>query len=107
MVDGLNIGYITTLALADAVNPCALAVMTMVLMELLLYDPQKKKNILLGGFAFTLAVFILYFLYGTIMIQFFSHVIPSSGIYSSYIFKGFGLLAILLGLLNLKDYFRL
>ena len=92
------------LALVDAVNPCAIAVMAMVLMALLLQNPANRRNIILGGFAFTSAVFILYFIYGLIMVQFFAHVIPETGLYSYYIFKGFGILAILLGLLNLKDY---
>ncbi|MFH1358382.1 MAG: hypothetical protein ABIH37_00675 [archaeon] len=93
------------LAMVDAVNPCALAVMVIVLMTLLLQNPEKRKKVLLGGFSFTLAVFILYFLYGLIMIQFFSHVIPETGKYSFYIFKGFGLFAVVLGVLNIKDYF--
>ena len=93
------------LAFVDAVNPCALAVMTIVLMTLLTQNPEKKKQVLLGGLAFTLAVFILYFLYGLIMIQFFAHVIPATGKFSYYIFRGFGLFAIILGILNIKDYF--
>lgn len=101
---GISIISITGLALVDAVNPCALAVMTMVLMTLLLQNPKNKKQVLLGGFAFTLAVFILYFLYGLIMIQFFSYLIPETGKYTLYVFKGFGLLAIILGLLNIKDF---
>jgi cytochrome c biogenesis protein CcdA len=38
------------------------------------------------------------------MVQFFSHLIPITGKFSLYVFKGFGLLAIILGLLNIKDY---
>ena len=101
----LTILSITSLALVDAVNPCAIAVMAIVLMTLLLQDPNNKKKVLYGGLAFTSAVFILYLLYGLIMVQFFSSVIPSSGTYSNYIFKGFGIFAIILGALNLKDYF--
>jgi len=93
------------LAFVDAINPCALAVMTIVLMTLLMNNREKKRNILLGGLYFTLAVFILYFIYGLIMIQFFSHLIPETGNYSSYIFKGFGVFAIILGVLNIKDYY--
>ncbi len=100
----VNFVTIISLALVDAVNPCAIAVMTMVLVALLLHDPTKKRKILLGGFAFTLAVFILYFLYGLIMVQFFSHVIPETGGFTNYVFKGFGILAIILGLFNLRDY---
>ena len=103
MVD-LSFITIISLALVDAINPCAIAVMAMVLMSLLLQNPQNRKNILWGGFAFTLAVFILYFLYGLIMVQFFANVIPESGLFSFYVFRGFGLFAIILGLLNIKDF---
>ena len=99
----LSFVYILGLALVDAINPCALAVMTIVLMEMLLQDPTKRKNVLLGGLAFTLAVFILYFLYGAIIVQFFSYLIPETGNYANYIFRGFGVLAIFLGILNLKE----
>ena len=40
------------------------------------------------------------------MVQFFSHLIPETGKYSYYIFKGFGLFAIFLGILNFKDYLK-
>ena len=53
---------------------------------------------------FTLAVFIFYFIYGAILVQFFSRAIPETGMYALYVFKAFGLLAIILGLLNLKDF---
>ena len=47
---------ITPLALADAVNPCAIAVLTMVLVSIIINDPSDKKKILSAGFAFILAV---------------------------------------------------
>jgi len=97
---------LVSLALVDAINPCALAVMAMVLFSLLLRDPNNKKNVLLGGLMFTLAVFILYFIYGFIIVQFFKHLIPETGIISFYVFRGFGLLAIILGLLNIRGYVR-
>lgn len=101
----VNIIELIGLATVDAINPCALAVMVIVLMSLLMKNPEKRKNVLLGGFAFTSAVFLLYFIYGLIMVQFFSNVIPeSTGFYSSIIFKAFGIAAIILGLLNIKDY---
>ena len=91
------------LAITDAINPCALAVMVIVLMTLLLQEPPKRKRVLHGGLMFVLAVFVLYFLYGLIMVKIFSY-IPETGIYSYYFFRGFGVFAIILGVLNLKDY---
>jgi cytochrome c biogenesis protein CcdA len=102
----LSLIYVAGLALVDAINPCALAVMGMVLMALLLNDPTNKKRVLLGGLAFTTAVFILYFFYGLLMISVFSSFIPETGLISFYVFRGFGLLAILLGLLNIKDWMK-
>ncbi len=100
----LNLVSVIGFALVDAINPCELAVMTLVLMSILLANPSNKKKVLYGGLAFSLAVFIMYFLYGLIIIQFFSHLIPATGKFYLYVFKGFGILAIILGLLNVKDY---
>ncbi len=104
MIDPTILYQLISLALVDAVNPCALAVMAFVLIALLLRDPTKKRQVLFGGLAFALAVFILYFLYGFIIVQFFKNFIPETGAFSLYVFKGFGLLAIALGLLNIKDW---
>jgi len=93
------------LAFLDAINPCALAVMTIVLMNLLLADNLKRKKVLFGGLAFTLAVFLLYIIYGLILIFIFKGAMPETGIIAKYVFKGFGLFAIILGILNLKDFF--
>jgi len=100
----LSLISIISLAIVDAINPCEFAVMALVLMSILLAHPENRKKVLYAGLLFSLAVFIMYFLYGLIMVQFFSYAIPATGKISSYIFKGFGLLAIILGLLNIKDY---
>src|SRR3989338_4018726 len=92
------------LAAVDAINPCALAVMAIVLMTLLTRNPQNRKMVLWGGLSFTSAVFILYFLYGIVMTQVFSKAIPSTGTFAQYAYVGFGVLSIVLGLLNLKDF---
>ncbi|GAG48195.1 unnamed protein product, partial [marine sediment metagenome] len=47
----LTLLQITSLAAIDAVNPCALAVLTLMLIAILTYNPKKKINILLAGFA--------------------------------------------------------
>jgi len=100
----LTLVNIVGLALVDAVNPCALAVMTIVLMTILLKDPKKRRNALFGGLNFTLAVFILYFIYGILFTQIFAEIIPETGAYSLYFFRAFGVFAIILGILNLRDF---
>jgi len=96
---------IITLAIADAINPCALAIMTMVLVSILLANPDKKHKVITGGLAFILAVFIGYMFYGFVIVQFFkTFAIWTSNIYP-YVTKGLAIGAILLGLMNLKDFF--
>ena len=94
------------LAIADSINPCALAVLAMVLVALLIKDPSKKKKVLLGGLAFTTAVFITYMIYGAIIIQFFKFLDVFFVAASKYVRIGFAILAIVLGGLNLKDYLK-
>ncbi len=100
----ITIARIISLALADAINPCALAVMTMVLVSILLTDPDKKHRVLVGGLAFTLAVFIGYFLYGLIIIQLFKSFIRFISTIYPYLTNGLAVLAILLGIFNIKDF---
>jgi len=95
---------IVTTALADAFNPCALAVMTMVLVAILTADEQKRHRVLLAGVAFTLAVFVGYFFYGLIIIQLFKGFIDFSSSIYPYLKKSIAILAILLGIFNLKDF---
>lgn len=97
---------ILTLALADAINPCALAVMTMVLVAILLENPEKKHRVLIGGLAFTSAVFVGYFFYGLVIIQLFKSFVNFTSTIYPYVTKGLAVLAILLGIFNIKDYIK-
>lgn len=97
---------IITLAAADAINPCAFAVMTMVLVSILLTNPEKRHKVLAGGLAFTLAVFIGYFFYGLIIIQLFRGFVNFAYSVYPYLTNGLAVLAILLGIFNIKDYIK-
>jgi len=96
---------ITTLALADSVNPCAIAVLAMILTALLIQTPEKRKRVLLGGFAFVSAVYIGYLFYGVVIVQFFKIFAEVLRKNTIYIFRGLGVLAMLIGALNIKDFF--
>jgi cytochrome c biogenesis protein CcdA len=102
----LTIIRIIGLALADAINPCALAVMAMVLVSILLTETHKKHRVLLGGLAFTLAVFIGYFFYGLIIIQLFKTFIEFTTLIYPYLTKSLAIVAILLGAFNIKDFIK-
>ncbi len=101
----LTFWRITTLALADSVNPCAIAVLTMILMALLIQSPDKRKKVLWGGLAFVSAVYIGYLFYGIIIIQFFRLFAEFLRENSIYVFKGLAILAMLIGALNIRDFF--
>lgn len=106
MVADLTLGKIIALAAADAVNPCALAVLTLVLVAILTYNPKKKRKVLQAGLAFTAAVYILYAIYGLVIIQLFKGFVNIVASIEPYLFNGLAILAIILGVLNIKDFVR-
>lgn len=105
MLNGINFWRITTLALADSVNPCAIAVLTMVLMAILIQNPDKKRKVLLGGLAFTTSIYIGYLFYGVVIIQFFKTFAEILRENSGIIYNGLAIFAMIIGALNIKDFF--
>ena len=102
MIADLTISKILFLAGADAVNPCALAVLVLVLIAVLTSE-KNKKAVIKAGFAFTLAVFIFYFLYGLVMIGLFKGAAAAIAPIRLYIYKALAVFAMFLGILNIKD----
>ncbi len=100
-----TLGKITLLALADSVNPCAMAVLAMVLITILIQNPEKRKKVLYAGLAFASAVFLGYIFYGLILVQFFKTFAEFLGRSASYVYDGLAILAMILGALNIKDFF--
>jgi cytochrome c biogenesis protein CcdA len=95
---------ITTLALADSVNPCAIAVLTMILISVLIENVEKRRKVLFSGLAFIASVLIGYMIYGIVIMQFFKTFAVFLRESSIYVTKGLAILAVLLGVLNIKDY---
>ena len=87
-------------ALADSINPCAFAVMLLLLTTILSKTKDKKKAFI-SGLMFSLAIFITYFLLGIGVLKLLWNV------ESLFRLKWIvGIVGILIGLANLKDYFR-
>jgi len=101
----LTLPKVLSLAAVDAINPCALAVLVMMLFAILALAPKKRHNILLAGLAFTTAVFVMYFFYGLIIIRFFQLIQALTSV-RFWLYKVLGLVAIILGILNLRDFIR-
>lgn len=100
-----NFLKIISLAIVDAINPCALAVLSLILIAILTYQPTKRKNVLLAGLAFVLAIFILYLLYGLVIIKAFQ-LIQTLTFAKLWFYKILGIGALILGGFKLRDFFR-
>ncbi len=88
-------------AAVDAINPCEFAILIL-LMASLLIEQENRKKALSSGLAFTAAIFIAYFLMG---IGLFTVIRQYTLSFTGIFYKIVGILAIIIGLLNIKDYF--
>ncbi len=104
-IGSLTILELTGLALVDSINPCAFAVLIFLLSTLFMRDPNKRRNILLGGTAFAFGIFIFYLIIGILLLTGIKAALAVTGLSNIYIYSAFGIFAMLLGALNLKDYF--
>jgi len=104
MVMELTIPSIVTLSIVDSINPCAIAVLIFMLLAIMTYAPSEKKKVLHAGLSFVFSIFLIYILYGVMLILFFGSVQTLSGA-KTIIYPILGLFAVLLGFLNIKDYF--
>lgn len=94
----LTLSAVVAAAAVDAINPCAFAVLIILLTSVLTAGTRRRA--LMAGLAFTASIYISYFLMGL-------------GLYSAIAASGrthmffwiVSVLAILVGLFNLKDYF--
>jgi len=102
----LTLASVIGLAFADSVNPCEMAVLILALIALLARDPKNRKKVLLGGLAFSSAIFITYIIYGGIIIQFFKFIQEYFSSISFYVRIAFALLAVFIGFMNIKDSIR-
>jgi hypothetical protein len=105
IMTNMTILKILSLAAVDAVNPCALAVLSLMLIAIITHNPENKRNVLLSGLAFTVSVFVMYLVYGLIIIRFLQ-VIQALTSIRLVLYKVLGVAAIGLGILNIKDFIR-
>jgi cytochrome c biogenesis protein CcdA/glutaredoxin len=94
----LTIPAVISAAAVDAINPCAFAVLIILLTTVL--ASKNRKRALWAGMAFTLSIYISYLLMG---VGLYSAIQAASFTRIFYIVVA--VLAIFVGLFNLKDYF--
>jgi len=96
-IQKLTIPAVISAAIVDAINPCAFAVLIILLTTIL--SAGIKKRVLLAGLAFTASIYISYFLMGLGLYS----AIQAAGL-TRLFYSIVAVLAILVGLFNLKDY---
>lgn len=94
----LTLLAVSAAALVDAINPCAFAVL-IILMTTVLSSGSSKRSFI-TGLSFASAIFLSYLAMGFGLYQALTFTS-----FSSSLTQFFGYLAIILGLFNLKDYF--
>ncbi len=102
----LTIPAIISLALVDSINPCAIAVLSLLIIAYMTHNPKEKRQALLAGLFFIAAVYVLYFIYAVLLVHLLGF---SMGLFAGselYVYGVFSLVAIALGVYNVKDFFR-
>ncbi len=99
----LTIFGVIMAGLLDGVNPCAFATLIFFVSYLLFIGRQRRDIILMAAF-FILAVFITYFSIGVGAYNMLKY-LSGFDIIAKIIFIGFGITALVLGALSLRDYF--
>jgi len=94
----LTIPIVILAATVDAINPCAFAVLIILMTAAL--SIANKKRALKFGLAFSASIYLSYFLMGLGLFSALQTIGISHGFYIFVIF-----LAVIVGLLNIKDYF--
>jgi len=97
LIERLTVPAVLGAATVDAINPCAFAVLIILLTTIL--ASKSKKKALGSGLAFSASIFISYLLMG---VGLYSAIHISGLTHTFYIVVA--ILAILIGLFNLKDY---
>ena len=95
---GVTIPILIGAALVDSVNPCEFAILIILLSTIM--ANSNKRRALYAGLAFAAAIFISYFAMGLGLYK----AIATVGV-STLFMTIIGIIAILLGLFNLKDFF--
>ena len=93
----LTFTAVVTAAAVDAINPCAFAVLIILITAVL--GAGNRRRVLYAGLAFSLAIFISYYLMG---LGVYAAVEAAGATTALYVVVG--VLAVFIGLFNLKDY---
>ncbi len=100
----LTIPALLALASANAINPCAIAMLAFALIAILTKYPRERIRVLKVGFAFALGFLIVYFIYGIVLINVLKLFSALEAI-KIYFYEAAGVISVIIGLMNIKDFF--
>jgi cytochrome c biogenesis protein CcdA/glutaredoxin len=103
--DLTTVAGLAGLAASDSINPCALAVLLILLTTISARAGGNARRVLAAGLSFALAIFLTYFVMGVLLIQGLRSVVDATTGTIDGLYAIVGALAIVLGLLNLKDWY--
>lgn len=101
MLDLPTLSLVIASAAIDSINPCAIGVLILMISVVLGSGKSVKRLVLLGS-AYIFAIFATYLIAGLGLVYFFS-AIPI--VIAEYLSIAVGILVILAGILEIKDYF--
>jgi hypothetical protein len=96
---------IASLAAVDAVNVCALAVLIILITSVLTRFPENRKRMLRIALMFIGGIFSAYFVVGLLIVLGLESISGLGSLSGSWVYRAVGGIAIVLGILNLKDFF--
>lgn len=99
----ISLPQLLGLAAVDAINPCELAVLVILMTAILTRFPKEKKKALKVGLSFSSAIFIMYFIFGLLIISGFKFLTDVTQVSGSWFYILLGCIAIFLGVINIKD----
>ncbi len=99
----INLFTLLWLAFLDSINPCEMAILIILMTSILTKFPQDKNKAALIGLVFTSAIFLMYFIFGMILILGFKSTVDFMAFDKTWFYSILGAIAILLGVMNLKD----
>ncbi len=99
-ITSLTIPILVGAAIIDSINPCAFGVLIF-LLAYLFKNFHSRKLVLLHGLTYISAVFLTYLIAGLLLLP----VISQLGRISAGAYVGIGIILIIFGLLEIKDFF--
>jgi cytochrome c biogenesis protein CcdA len=99
MAETLTLGLVITAALADSINPCVFGVLIFLLAAMTKIF-KSKTRMLIGGLIYTAVVYVTYLFIGLGILK-----LANNFLISTYFYWFAAILALVAGLLEIKDYF--